>query len=274
MESTALQVKTSYSIRESLNKIPNLIKKAKELGYQSLAITDKNNMFGVPEFYQECKKNNIKPIIGIELTIEEKNILLYAINNFGYKNLIKLSTIKSERDITKDDLTNYKENLLLVIPYQNYDGDIYNIYEKKFIGYSTIEEREKILEKNKVLINNVSYLENEDHKYLDYLLMIKELKVLGEYELNTHKGNNLLSIEEIEQLSTIEDIENTKDIANICNVELKYTEGLLPIYDKKINEYEYLKYLCTKGLNRRLNNNVPEKYQKRLYFRENKVRAD
>ena len=97
MEYTALQVKTSYSILESLNEIPKLIKKAKELGYHSLAITDKNNMFGVPEFYQECKNNNIKPIIGIEITIEEKEILLYAINNIGYKNLIKLSTIITEK---------------------------------------------------------------------------------------------------------------------------------------------------------------------------------
>ena len=50
-----------------------LYEKAKSLGYQSLAITDHNNMFGVPAFYQACQKYNIKPIIGIELEIEEKN---------------------------------------------------------------------------------------------------------------------------------------------------------------------------------------------------------
>ena len=61
---TALEVKTSYSILESLNKIDNLTKKAKELGYSSLAITDTNNMFGTYEFYLTCLKYNIKPIIG------------------------------------------------------------------------------------------------------------------------------------------------------------------------------------------------------------------
>ena len=113
MNYTPLQVKTCYSILQSLNKISNLVSYAASLGYKALAITDNNNMFGVPEFYEECKKYNIKPIIGIELTIEDKKILLYAMNNHGYKNLIKLSTIISERPLTKDDLINFKESLIL-----------------------------------------------------------------------------------------------------------------------------------------------------------------
>ena len=114
MEYVALQVKTSYSILSSLNDIKKLVSHAKELGYTSLAITDTNNMFGVPEFYFECKKNNIKPIIGLELTIEDKRILLYAINNHGYKNLVKLSTIISTRKITIEDLNRYNNDLLLI----------------------------------------------------------------------------------------------------------------------------------------------------------------
>ena len=93
MDYVALQVKTSYSILQSLNDIKKLVKKASVLGYKAIAITDYNNMFGVPEFYFECKKYNIKPIIGISITINEKIILLYAINNNGYQNLVKLSTI-------------------------------------------------------------------------------------------------------------------------------------------------------------------------------------
>ena len=230
MNYTALQVKTSYSILQSLNKIPNLIQKAKTLGYNALAITDTNNMFGVPFFYQECIKNEIKPIIGLELTIKDKNILLYAINNNGYKNLIKLSTLKSEKDLELDDLIKYKEDILLILPHHNYDEKIYNIYNKKYIGYSNIEERKQILGKDKILINDVSYLEKEDYKYIDYLYMIKELKVIGEYELGKNIGKHLLSQNEVEQLSPKEDIEKTKEIADLCNVELTYTKGLLPIY--------------------------------------------
>ena len=180
MNYTPLQIKTCYSLLQSLNDIKKLVSYASKLGYKSLAITDSNNMFGVMEFYNECKKNNIKPIIGIELSIEDKKILLYAINNNGYKNLIKLSTVISERALTKEDLNTYKEDILLVIPYKYYVEDIYNIYSNHYIGYSTIEER-NLIKEDKVFINDVSYLYKEDYKYLDYAYMIKELKVLGEY---------------------------------------------------------------------------------------------
>ena len=64
MNYTPLQVKTSYSILSSLNDIKKLVSLASSYGYKNLAITDENNMFGVMEFYLECKKYNIKPIIG------------------------------------------------------------------------------------------------------------------------------------------------------------------------------------------------------------------
>ena len=264
MDYVALQVKTCYSILESLNKIPELVEKSASLGYKALAITDKNNMFGVPQFYHECKRNNIKPIIGIELEIENNLVLLYVMNNNGYKNLIKLSTIKSERDLSIDDLKQYKDNLLLVIPNTYYNEEIYNIYKYKYIGYTTKEEREKIQQKDKILINDVSYLNKDDDKYLDYLYMIKESKVIGEYVLRTHTNKHLLNELEVKELSCQEDIERTSTIAQLCNVELNYTKGLLPIYDETKDAYEYLKSLCIKGLNKRLNNNVPDAYIKRL----------
>ena len=163
MTYTALQIKTSYSLLSSLNDIKKLISYAKSLGYTSLAITDQDNMFGVIEFYLECKKNNIKPIIGLELTVEDYKILLYAINNNGYKNLIKLSTLVSERDITIDDLEQYKDNLILVLPYKYYNKDILNIYTIKYIGYTTKEEKEQIKE-DKVFINKIFRLFNNDKR--------------------------------------------------------------------------------------------------------------
>ena len=154
MNYVALQVKTSYSLLESLNDIKKLVSKAKDLGYTSLAITDHNNMFGVMEFYLECKKMGIKPIIGVSLDINDSSILLYAKNHDGYKNLIRLTTIVSDRNLTIDDLTYYKDNLVAIMPYCYYDEEVYNIYSDIYIGYSTIEERDKI-DKKKVFINDV-----------------------------------------------------------------------------------------------------------------------
>jgi len=263
MNYTPLQVKTSYSILSSLNGIKKIVSLAKEYGYSSLAITDENNMFGVMEFYLECKKNNIKPIIGIELTMSNTILLLYSKNLNGYKNLIKLATIKSDREVTYEDLTTYKDNLILVMPYNTFDEKIYNIYEDKYIGYTNQEEKDKIKDK-KVLINDVKYLYKKDSTYLDYITMIKEGKVLGEYELNTHLSNYLLTTEEVKSLSDNDDIENTHIIAESCNVELTYTNDLLPIYDPNIDSKKFLYELSHKGLNRRLNGNIPDKYKERL----------
>lgn len=263
MAYTALEVKTSYSILNSLNDIKKLVNLAVSYGYSSLAITDENNMFGVMEFYEECLKNNLKPIIGIDLTINDGHILLYAKNNKGYKNLIKLSTIISDKELTYNDLLEYKDNLILIMPFSFYNEKIFSIYEDKFIGYNTIEERNKITEK-KVYISNVSYLKENDHKYLDYAKMIKQGKIIGEYELNNHKGMHLPTQEEIINISNKEDLDNNTYIIDNCNVTLEYTEGLLPIYDKNINSKEFLHNLSLKGLNKRLNNNVPKEYLERL----------
>lgn len=265
MNYTALQVKTSYSILNSLNDIKKLVSKARDYGYKNLAITDEGNMFGVMEFYLECKKNDIKPIIGIELHILEYVVLLYAKNISGYKNLIKLATIVSDRELQIEDLEEYSSDLILVMPYNGYNEEIYQIYYERFIGYSNIDDRNMIHDKA-VFINNVSYLNEEDNEYLDYLVMIGEGKTLGEYAFHEKTGRHLLTLEEVKTNSLEEDIINTKYISDNCNLELGYTAGLLPIYDKNINSQEHLRMLSHKGLLKRLNGNVPDEYMERLEY--------
>lgn len=263
MHYTALQVKTSYSILNSLNDIKKLVSLAKEYGYAALAITDNNNMFGVMEFYLECQKNNLKPIIGIELQINDTKILLYAKDLKGYKNLIKLSTMVSDRELTIDDFKDNSDNLILVMPFSFYNEEIYNIYQDRFIGYHNLEELNNI-DKPCIYINDVSYLYQNDYKYLDYAKMIKEGKVIGEYELNKETSKHLNTIDEFKQMNTKMTLSNMEYIYSNCNLELTYTDGLLPIYDKDINSGEFLHDLSLKGLNKRLNNNVSQEYISRL----------
>ena len=66
-----LNIKTNYSLLSSLVDIDNLIKKAKSLGITTLAITD-SNMYGVIDFYKKCIQNDIKPIIGVNLVVDDK----------------------------------------------------------------------------------------------------------------------------------------------------------------------------------------------------------
>ena len=259
----ALEVKTCYSILSSLNRIDILTKKAKDMGYSSLAITDLNNMFGVYEFYLACLNNDIKPIIGMEVKTNQDNFILIAKNNNGYRNLIKIATIISDREITFDDLKIYSKDIILIIPYSSYNEKITNFFDEYYIGYTSVEERDKVKD-NGVLITDISYIEKNDYKYLDYLLMIKDDKKLGEMELNTYVGKHLL--EEFNNLTNDSVRSNMKYICDECNVTFEKREGLLPIYDKNVNSFEYLNNLCNKGLNKRQAGNVTKEYQDRLNY--------
>ncbi len=57
---------TEYSLLDGANRIPDMVARAHELGMESLAISDHGVMFGVMEFYFECKAKGIKPVLGVE----------------------------------------------------------------------------------------------------------------------------------------------------------------------------------------------------------------
>ena len=103
---THLHCHTHYSLLDGASSIPKLVSRAKEHGFNSLAITDHGNLHGALQFYQECKKNDINPIIGYEAYIApgsrfEKSggirdsnyhLTLLAQNRTGFKNLVKMAS--------------------------------------------------------------------------------------------------------------------------------------------------------------------------------------
>ena len=102
---THLHIHTEYSLLDGMCRIPQLVSRAKELGMDSLAITDHGVMYGVIEFYLAAKEAGIKPIIGCEVYVaqnsrfshnaSDKNnyhLILLAKNQTGYRNLIQLAT--------------------------------------------------------------------------------------------------------------------------------------------------------------------------------------
>ena len=67
-----LHVHTEYSLLDGANRIKELVARVKELGMNAVAITDHGVMYGAIEFYKECKKNGIKPIIGCEIYVAHR----------------------------------------------------------------------------------------------------------------------------------------------------------------------------------------------------------
>ncbi len=99
-----LHTHSHYSLLDGLSKVPELVKRAKEFGMPALALTDHGAMYGAIEFYNECRKAGIKPIVGVEAYVAERtrfdkepgidakryHLTLLAKNNAGYKNLMKM----------------------------------------------------------------------------------------------------------------------------------------------------------------------------------------
>jgi len=266
---TSLYVKTNYSLLSSLISIDSLINTCVNRKIKSIAICD-DDMTGVMYFYKTCKKNNIKPVVGIDLTYNSENILLYAKDYDGYKNLIKLSTISSERNININDLKQYNNNVIAILPYNSlvlFD-EIKNIYNDFYLGYSNINEEKELDKYNtkKVFINKTLYIKKEESKYLKYLFMIRDNKTIGDNIDFIDNYNYLLSSEVI-NLSSSEGLNNTNVIADLCNLEFPKVNNLLPIYKTDNNDSdEYLKNLSIKGLNKRLNNNISDEYKTRLLY--------
>lgn len=103
-----LHVHSEYSLLDGLSKTAELVKRAKKMEMEALALTDHGALYGAIEFYQNAKKEGIKPIVGVEAYTtnqdhklkkdggkkqESHHLLLLAKNEDGYKNLMQLTTI-------------------------------------------------------------------------------------------------------------------------------------------------------------------------------------
>ena len=102
---THLHVHTEYSMLDGISRIPEMVAQTKNLGMDALAITDHGSLYGVVDFYSECKQAGIKPIIGCEVYVAHgsrrdktsaerspHHLVLLARDNTGYQNLMQLVT--------------------------------------------------------------------------------------------------------------------------------------------------------------------------------------
>ncbi len=137
-----LHTHSHFSLLNALPKIDDLVAKAKKDGMDTLALTDNCNLYGAIEFYQTCKKKEIKPIIGIDAYVayrsrldkqsgvdkERYRLVLLAKNDTGYKNLIKLVTLAHMEGfyykprIDRELLEKYGDGLVAIAP--SFSSDI------------------------------------------------------------------------------------------------------------------------------------------------------
>lgn len=304
---THLHVHTEFSLLDGSCKIKEIVARAKELGMDSLAITDHGVMYGAIDFYKAAKEVGIKPIIGCEVYVapgsrfnkeagqsEDKyhHLVLLAENNQGYANLMKIVSkgfidgFYYKPRVDYEVLREYHEGIIALsaclagevqrylargfyeegkksaLMYQDIFGkgnyflelQDHGIPEQKMVNNSLLR-MSKELDIELVATNDVHYINAEDAVAHDILLCIQTSKKVSDEDRMRYEGGQfyLKSEDEMKTLFpyALQALENTHKIAERCNVDIEFGVTKLPRYDVPdgYTSWEYLNYLCTRGLN-------------------------
>lgn len=165
-----LQVKSAYSLLNSSIRIEELVQQSKHLGFEAIALTDENVMYGAVSFYKQCKKNGIKPIIGLTASVlthdgeESFPLILLAKNNDGYHNLIKISSAiqtKSVKGLKKRWLSHYSRGLIAISPFVDGEIEYYLQNELETKAIETAQYFKKVFQDHFYLSIQNHNLDNE-----------------------------------------------------------------------------------------------------------------
>lgn len=269
---------TDFSLLDSVATVEGYVNKAKALGMSSLAITDHGNMYGVLTFYKACKKKNIKPIIGCEFYIAPKglkdkdsedrysHLILLAMDETGYKNLLKLNTVAYTEGfyykprIDHDSLKTHSEGLIclsacvsgeipkailkddmkkakdLALWYKGVFGDRFYLELQNHGLKDEIKATKGLVSLSKelnipiVCTNDIHYIEKEDWEIHDVLLCVGTRKKLTDHDRMRYKEGEFYfrTEEEMAELFPREALDNTVEIAQRCNLEIKLPGPILP----------------------------------------------
>ena len=272
---------SDFSIFDGFATIDDKIKRAKELGYTALAMTEHGTTTGLMEFYLKCKKEGLKPVLGYEgyFAIEPEvkggqtyHILLLCKNLTGYRNLMKIATYGTEHFYRKprigfEILAECHEGLICstaciagVLSHENPDNMIHDLHK---------------------IFGDDFYLEIQPHDFPEQYEYNKKVRELGDKynvpiiitgdshyvlpsDTDTHRawlglGENseyyasgdyhMMSQEEMAKFFDCDTSQYFKNVSNIidqCDVEIPMGEENFPVFDCN-DPLRYLKDRCNEG---------------------------
>lgn len=299
-----LMVYSSYSFQNSTLVIKDLCKRASELQIEALALTDVNTMYGAMEFMKACQTYNIKPIFGLEASVnihgEIYPLVLIAKTQQGYYDLVKISShvsLSEDTSIVLEDLQQYQEHLFFlsacnegiierlllkeleteVIKYiqlfkEYFKENFYICIQRHAIAMQdTLNERllalAKIYRVPVCCSNEVRYLNADDAYALELLQASEKGQTLDLQHTPLTNQKYLKSSFEMESLFSKEVIGNTNTIIQLANATIPTNQLYMPTYPvpNHGSAVDYLKQLCIVGLKKRFENReIPVAYKERL----------
>lgn len=301
MINSYLNIKTSYSLLDSLLRIDEAVEFACQQGFSCLGICDLDLLSALPYFVASCKKKQIKPLLGLEVKVRYNDELFrlacYAKNNEGYKQLNQLSSSVNQENLVID-LTQIKmkfPDLLFVVVFDDSlfykyvledNSDAFTHLLKEFRDY--IPTYFFGLTKGKLAFNQIQYqklenwLENqdirclafdaahyykkEDYKAYHILKCIANKTTIEDKNLLTQDYLYLKTKDELVTFYSKKSLSNTELFASMCNCDYLVSKTTLPSFSalNQKNSASYLISLCKLGLRLRLNNQVFPEYENRL----------
>ena len=268
MKFIPLHVNSGYSILKSGIKINDYILLATKFGYDTVGMMDINSFCGLPKFNDLAKKNNLKPIFGLDLNIESYNFSFIILNETGYRNLCALfSRIQSEK-ISLEDAKTYFSGCFVIFDSKNNIFDIVNDETRK-----TLAKIAKGIEKFAIglditrldKMNMIRQFAN-DYAYdliafphIKYLkkndaIVIKMLEAIENKEkldFKTYEGEQYLRSES-EYLAIYKEEEITLIHSLIKEIDFNFASprGKMSVFhnDEGLSSEQYLRKLCYENL--------------------------
>ncbi|MGM9902542.1 DNA polymerase III subunit alpha [Enterococcus sp. 10A9_DIV0425] len=298
-----LYTTTSYSLLQSTIRVGEYVKTAKKLGYQALAITDRDVLYGAAEFYRACINEQIQPIIGLELeyTYDDRHnqLLFYAKNEQGYQQLMQLSSKKMiQGTLELSEITDI-DQLIVILPPNDSIVDVFgqpDLFDQHWVllqekvsatdFYVGVTERvaneagawlDFLREKDYRLcaVHPIASLHQEELFALATMEHIREGSQIAfdEIKQSIRSSNEGFLIPEAELIQRFEAadlrdaVNHAYHLSTTISFQFQFHQKLLPHYPVPENQPAgtYLRELCQMQLKKRVIDFTPD-YQKRLDY--------
>ncbi|MER2077430.1 DNA polymerase III subunit alpha [Psychrobacillus psychrotolerans] len=295
MKTVYPQIVTSADMLKSTIQLEQLIQKLKQNNAGAAAITN-SRLYGLLPFWHALHAQQIKAVLGLTVNVQLEtgivSLVLYAKDNNGYENLLKISSSIETREITvlpKRWLEAYKNGLIAVYKGESTtelellselqmifgNGQFYLAIERP--NGEKMEHEETIIQYSKQLTIPITafhmsrYIEKEDAFAYEVLnAMDQSLKMNDHTRLKPSTDSlHILSSEEWSEwfFDAPSWIENTERMLNSCNVSIEKSASIMPKYPlpETKNSKDYLRELCEEGLNKRIKE-ITKPYVERLNY--------
>lgn len=247
---------THFTLLHSTTKPKELVEKAKSLGFSSIGIAELDNITSCVDFFDECKKQEIKPIFGVNLT--KLGIILIAKNRLGFNNIVKAMSVgyeainenniviiydKIDQNLAAMAMKNMTD-LCLGLDLNSFTRDRFAEYELPTAAIPSCYylDKEQKEDQNLLISTQLKKTKKEIESMLNDDFPMKNF-FTGDYYFNMIDGY------------TQEELDTTKHIESLCENYSILDSPRLPKFEwtNGLSEIDYVRHLCREGYKKKNN---------------------